>query len=276
MKISQAPLDVVPIESPTGVTREVRATLLNDYFTYGFGLFQIVSVPDDPSQLLADLADALGLGPPFIPALYASSNVGLYNSFGINAVIAGPRPQSPMAHPAFGSRSALELHTDGTLQPIGHVRTVLLFCVRPAWQGGDSTIFRAVSEFSILEKTQRNLSAALLDSRALTRRATVNGSRASCVGPVYAFEGKDVLTRFSLTNSDEWAVDEVPYLREAKQSLMVAAQFGSPNYVQIRLQRGQGLLIANDKVAHGRTEFEDGGGWFRHMLRGLYRFRPQL
>jgi TfdA family taurine catabolism dioxygenase TauD len=265
-------LEAILIQSPGQPTREERGRLLASYRRRGYAWFELGVEPEAAARGIVDLAAALALGQAFVPPLYhAPGTAALYDDLGVNVLAAAEPSRQPACHPTFESRTSLELHTDGTLQALGEIPTTTLFCQTPARCGGESTIFHSVNAFLRLAAGFPELASCLLDDRALVRHATVNGSRASCPGPVFMLRNGEVLSRYSTTPRDQWAFDEVSGLREAYAALEELVR--PPYLTQIRLAAGQGLLLANDKVAHGRTAFEDGDEP-RRMLRALFRRRP--
>lgn len=263
------------VDASGQVSETARKSILHDYSTLGYALFQLDSAEQDPTRVLHRFTQSLNLGEAFVPPLYQFSNSNLYDDLGMSTLASafGNGPNS--VHPVFASASAIELHTDGTLQNIGDILTSVLFCVAPAWEGGETTIFQAVNVFIALQQAEPQLASALLDRRALTRHASVNGSKESCQGPVFSRAGGVLQTRYSVTDRDRWNVDEVADLLEAKNALADAAQTGSPHYCRIRLGLGQGVILANDRVSHGRTGFSDSTDQVRRMLRVLFARQPQ-
>jgi hypothetical protein len=248
--------------------------IVEQYSDRGFALFEFFP-GGELGRALVGLAEALALGSPFVPPVYhGPMTAQLYDASGVN-VIEAPRAEvSGSAHPGFQSRGALEFHTDGTLQLLGLVPTAALVCATPAGAGGESTLFDGPSAFASLAGETPHLAEALLHPAALARRATVNGSQETAVGPVFALRNGEILSRYSVTPRDQWNTDEIRWLREAYDALWNLAQPGSRYYSEIRLGAGQGILIANDKLSHGRTAFQDDPGAGRQMLRALFTRRP--
>ena len=245
----------------------------HEYDRRGYSLFSCVRPWD--AGVVQFVAEALGLGRPFVPSLYtADSATQFYEHAGVNVITTAPDSRAA-DHPAFGSRDALELHTDATLEAIGRVKSAMLFCMAPAADGGRTTLFRASAAFVEIARRERGLAAALLAEDGLVRHATVGRARRAHVGPVFAFQNGEVLSRYSATARDEWAFDSVPRLKEAFGALEALARPGSGFYTELPLDTGQGILIANDRVAHGRTSFRDRPDVPRRMLRALYLGRPR-
>jgi hypothetical protein len=266
--------NIVSVDPHGQPTAAACTSILEDYYTLGYALFQLDPGWQHPSKALHNLAQALNLGEAFVPPLYRFSNSNLYDVYGVNTltVVRGDEPY--FSHPVFGSTAALELHTDGTLQEIDEIPTSVLFSVVRAAEGGETTIFQAVDAFLALQAAMPRLTLALLDDRALTKQATVNGSKATCTGPVFAYKAGELLTRYSVSDRDRWNVDEVECLLDAKNAMADLAHSGSPYYHQHHLDVGQGIILANNKVSHGRTGFSNSADHVRRMLRVLFARRP--
>jgi len=273
MSHAKAVTSFVTIDAPGQPIDAARNSILEDYYTSGFALFQIQLAGQSPSEALHNLTAALNLGEAFVPPLYQFSHSTLYDDLGMSSLVAA-QGVAPPSHPVFGSTDALELHTDGTLQEIGEIPTSVLFCVTPAWEGGHTTLFQSVNAFSALQRSDPALASALLDSRALTRQASVNGSREKCTGPVFTYKEGALVTRYSVTDRDRWNVDEVGRLTDAKSAMGGLAQLNTPYYHQVSLGTGQGVILANNRVSHGRTGFSNSPNQIRQMLRVLFARQP--
>jgi hypothetical protein len=212
------------------------------------------------------------LGDPFTPQLYAAPRSDEYTTQGLFNHVGGPAKKAD--HPAFSSNSELELHTDGTLNPVGEVRISMLICVNEASEGGDSIIFRAAALGQ--EMFAQHDIRALFDPRALRRHATVAEKRQFDDGPVLQKVGDDLFARYCTTLRDEWRYDTVPGLAEARITYEDAARRQAQWTHQFLLKRGQALVMDNARVSHGRTEFRDAPGAPRHLVRALFRKYPNL
>lgn len=272
MAHAQAVINSAFIDATAKLTNAARTAILNEYTQRGFALFQLHFADENPAAVLHDFTQSLNLGAPFVPPLYQFSNSTLYDELGMSTL--APAPGEESTHPVFGSTEALELHTDGTLQQLGEIPTSVLFCVSPADRGGATNVFQAVRAFLMLQETNPALAAALLDPRALTKQASVNGSREICRGPVFAYRDGELVTRYSVTARDRWNVEEVARLADAKNALADLAKMNTPYLHQITLRSGQGIIIANDRVSHGRTGFSNSPPQTRRMLRVLFTRQP--
>jgi hypothetical protein len=266
-----------PIHVPaSGLERGIAIRkIVSDYERQGYALFHYDGheLGHSGEQAISNLAMWLNLGLPFVPPVYRSGPSELYKYEGINRVSANPIMSE--SHVGFSSQNELELHTDGTLQRIGEIPSTLLFCVNPAVQGGDTIIFNAVAAFKEIMARHPNFGFALLNERALERHAPIGGRDARSLGPVFAERDDEILNRYSVSQRDFWMFTEVQNLRHARTCLAELAKPHSPLVAQFRVAAGQGILIANDKVSHGRTSFTDDPMMPRLFLRALFNNRPQ-
>jgi hypothetical protein len=254
-----------------------RESILGDYREFGYAVFSLPPASADPTAALLRVAADLGLGAPFVPPLYRNRS-DLYARTGVNLLTVAQAAGSQGDHPAFQSRGPIEFHTDGTLQDLGEIQTAFLLCLTPAAIGGDTTLFAASRAFTAMRAENPHLAGALLgallNDGALSRHATIGDSPAFRSGPVFGVRNGEVLSRYSVTPRDKWATEEVEFLAEARRALEAHAAEGSPYCAQIRLEAGQGIILANDRVSHGRTAFEDSAAGSRRMLRALFAGRP--
>lgn len=218
------------------------------------------------------LAETLKLGGAFTPKLYAKPTCDDFTKQGFFNHVGGPATRAD--HPAFSTNSGLDLHTDGTLNPLGEVRISILACVSEAAKGGQSVLFRAAA---LGEAMAANLNIEpLYDPRALRRHTTIGAVPQHDDGPVLQKQGDEVLARYCTTPRDEWRVDDVPGLANARATYEQAAQ-DEPDWTHVfLLKRGQALVMDNARVSHGRTAFEDNPKAPRHMVRALFRQYPSL
>jgi hypothetical protein len=247
--------------------------VLKQYDAYGFALIDSGHESINEKGLVR-LAEILKLGKPFVPAHYAGTE-NIYDSYGFNTITSKRPDVTPITQRAFYSTLNQELHVDGTLQSLGEIPTSLLACKKPAIEGGETIIFNAVGAFVYIVEQRPELATPLLDERCLIR-TNVNRSEMSSSGPAFGFKGKQLLSRFSIDNTSKWQFEDVPLLREAFEWLVKLAQPGSPFYTEFRLQSGEILLIANDRISHGRRAFRDKFRARRTMIRGLFLKRPQF
>jgi hypothetical protein len=270
------PMEPVKIKSSTNVGSSA-VELRRRYRNVGFATFELTD--EYPSQeSVLNLAHSLGLGKPFVPPMYrkGAGTADLYDQTGVNVLTADARRDDAGAHPAFRATNGQRLHSDGTLQSIGEVPTSILVCATPAAEGGASTVFNAVAAFCRLARRDVE-SAALLLTDCLRRTATVGPIGDTHLGPAFAFRNGELLSRFSVTSTDSWECPtDVPTARfeAACAAIEASARPGSDLYGEFHLGERQGILMANDKISHGRQPYADSQEKPREMLRGLFVRRP--
>ncbi|MEV0623676.1 TauD/TfdA family dioxygenase [Nonomuraea sp. NPDC050404] len=261
-----ATVSPIPVASYDSPQAKDLAAVIEQLRYAGFAVTSC-SQPPTHDGLIA-LAEALDLGEPFVPPLYRRPGAVGVAASGISTLTASA---AHVPHPAV-SASGQGLHVDGLLQPIGTVVTSILLCVRPAAEGGQSTLFNAVGAFRQLARTDPDAAATLLSDRVLGRRATVNGSPDVSWGPAFAVVDGTLVTRYSRDGNDLWDPEHghEGALGRALATLAELAEPGSPYALRFTLQAGQGLLMANSRICHGRTPYRDVPDRPRAMLRGLF------
>lgn len=88
-----------------------------------------------------------------------------------------------------------------------------------------------------------------------------------------------LMSQNSITATDSWrpeAADDPAALARALDFFAAAARPGSLHYLEFVLRAGQGLLLANDRISHGRLAYRDDGTSHRVLLRGLFSRRPSV
>ncbi|MFC2948131.1 TauD/TfdA family dioxygenase [Virgibacillus sediminis] len=255
----------VLIKSVDMISEIEHRKLVKQYNTAGFVVFELLDNKVNQDALLK-LATSLKLGNPFIPNIY-SSKKNIYKRNGLNEI-----KISNGTHRAFQSGNEQEIHSDGTLEPIGKIKSSVLLCITPAVEGGETIIFNSVAAFYDLLKNERlaSIASSLLDPRAL-KRIAVNGGGEMNIGPAFSIKEGEILSRFSLDNTCYWeyGFKEVQFLREAYYLMVEMVKNSSPYYIEFKLKGNQGVLMANHKISHGRREYTDGNKK-RTMIRGLF------
>lgn len=239
------------------------AEIVQRYYEDGFAHF---SCKGNGIEVILWIASRLKLGKPFIP-IYNRSNPA-YSESGCNVIRSSPLS----SHRAFASPKAQGLHVDGTLAALGMVKTSVLLCEAPAEIGGETTLFKAVAAFARLMREDPKIGASLLNHAVLTRR-DVGASQEGISRPAFAIEGKELLSRFSIDNTSRWA-KEPPQALVAFKYLKEMAKAGSPFYHSFKLRAHEGIIIANDKISHGRRKYYERLVGTRCMVRALFIDRP--
>lgn len=162
-------------------------------------------------------------------------------------------------------------HTDGYYNaPPTRVRSMLLHCVRPAAEGGETALLDHEIAWLLLREADRRLVQALMDPEALTipeRRDEDGVARPAVTGPVFSIERAtgDLHARFTARRrSIEWKCDAT--VSEAAARLLAILDGDDTYVLRTRLDAGMGLVCNN--VFHARSSFTDGAS-----ARLLFRAR---
>jgi hypothetical protein len=246
------------------------ARIRESYQRSGFALFTVEDPAVTGRAVLAETARLLGLGGAYVPAAYATEPDRFgYDSDGFNTISPTPTVNS---HGSFGTCTAQGFHTDGTLEPIGHVGTSLLWFDRAARKGGHTTIFQAVEAFEDLRRIDPAGAAALMTDDALTRVARSFQPPPRTSGPAFAeLDGRGLRTRWADDGTEIWQLaDSLGAQRAAAVERLRAMSRPGGRYRQdIAIPSRTGLVLCNGRIAHGRTAFTAGIGE-RVLIRGLY------
>lgn len=254
-----------PVEVSANPSTTNLETILRRYSDDGYAKFAS-QLP--PVEAVLTLARSLRLGKPMIP----SHNSDLPNyERGLNWIRASIIPE----HRGFGSRQAQGLHSDGTLSEVGEIRSVILFCVTEAALGGETTLFRASDAYAHLLEEVPMIVQCLQNESVFTRRDVGRSGRESR-GPVFRLEGHRIASRFSMDNTVDWRrIRTNPEVKMAFDQLLGLVTARDPRFfVRFRLKAGEGVLLANASVSHGRTKYFDSVDRPRAMLRGLFKREP--
>jgi Taurine catabolism dioxygenase TauD, TfdA family len=267
----------VHINSIDDITQQQATEIIDNYNNYGFSIFQFnqqISNDDD----LINFYQRLGLYQPYVPKIY-HKDPKIYETSGLNHISKNYEEEEKenTFHRAFQTTKNQELHSDGTLEEIGQIKTSTLFCINPAVQGGENLIFNSVAAFFSLWKRFPDMASSMLDENALKRQDIGRTNRVS-IGPAFKIESNRIISRFSMDNTCDWeyGFNKVNNLRECFEQLTCFMQLGSPYYIRVKLLQNQGLIMANHKISHGRTSYSDIYESQRKMIRGLYTVEPQL
>lgn len=240
-----------------------------------FRRFGFVRLRASPSNTVtAETLDAierqLNLGDRYVSPAYASRP-----EYVETVGIATLQSTSSPIHTTFDGTAEQALHVDGTLEAIGHVRTLVLVCGGAAQNGGLTTLFNSAAAFTALSSSDPDAAEALTQE-CLTRDGTHHGQHRRTSGPAFAWDREGLLqARYSTTSDGSWNVSEGgAALRRGLDALRLMSE-GGRNRCDFLLERGDAILIANDRIAHGRTAFEDSSRNRRILFRALYVGAPQ-
>jgi len=149
----------------------------------------------------------------------------------------------------------------------------VLYCQSQALVGGENLVYDVSGALGRLYASAPVLAEALFSSDALRKFSPAMPSR-ELIGPAFVYAERDgLLTRYSDSQLFcEWS--SRPAVREAvnlMRMLLNPSDNCNEFIRRVRLEPGQALILMNDRVAHGRTEFRESSSARRIMWRGLYR-----
>lgn len=259
-RFSKSDLNIRKVDFTSDVSRKL---ILNDYFIKGFAIYELDKESISEENTIGEIATYLNLGKPYTPGIYINSNI--YKD-GINKLSV-----SKGNHRAFQTNNAQGLHCDGTIERIGLIKTSIIHCVKAAKQGGENIIFNSVGVFHDLYKNHENRKTleVLFEDDALKRLA-VNVANQEYIGPVFKIINDKLISRFSNDNTCSWkeSFDKDSRFEEAFNAINNYAVENSPFFIEFKLADNQGIVLANDRIAHGRRAFV---GKDRIFIRGLYK-----
>jgi alpha-ketoglutarate-dependent taurine dioxygenase len=167
----------------------------------------------------------------------------------------------------------IKWHTDGYYQPQSrHIRAMLLHCVRPAKEGGETALMDHEMAYIALREANPDWVRALMAPEAMTipERVDDDGvARAAQTGPVFSVDAQDgaLHMRYTArTRSIQWKDDQCT--REAAAFLAQLLDTGGRHVFRLRLEAGMGLVCNN--VLHDRAGFVDDPGQPRLLYRARY------
>ncbi|MFF7249923.1 TauD/TfdA family dioxygenase [Embleya sp. NPDC008237] len=248
-----------------------RAAIVADYRERGHAIVQVPGPPPTENDLVA-LARALDLGPAFTPPMYTTGAHTAHTAHGVSRIAAAP----DAAHP-FQDRAGQNVHTDGTLQRLGEIPTTIMMCAHPAATGGSTLLFNVLAAYAELAAHDPAAASQLAHPQALVRASTfVEG--VFTTGPAFGRDAHGIaITRYSRTATDSYRATRggEADLARALAHLEAAARPGSRHRLDFTLAAGQALILANDRLCHGRTPYRDTDEQpHRLILRGLFTTRP--
>ena len=263
-------LEPVNIED---MNEQVRKEMVKRFIGNGFVIFE--HNQDIPAHdVIQSLAKELNLGETYVTGYNANKFKEMFKGTRLNTIAKSEKS----SHVVFDTSNAQGLHADATFEEIGRVPSTILYCEQDAFEGGDTILFDSVRAFRLLQNFNPEWAEAMTNSQALRRRSIL-GDDIEAIGPAFKIlSDGEIISRFSLDTSSDWqyGFERVPYLREAFGFMMGLIPRGSGFSTILKLKSKQGILFANDKIAHGRTSFVDNSEKPRKMVRGLYLNRPSF
>jgi hypothetical protein len=153
-----------------------------------------------------------------------------------------------------------------------------LLCVSQAPSGGETTLFNSVGAFVELVKVDLDAAISLLNPNCLTRTSKSLQNPESYTGPAFALQASELISRFSIDDTSDWnrGLESATHLDKALNFLITSIEGRSSFYGEVKLKPGQLIIVANDKVSHGRLSYDDSPAQTRKMLRGIFTGRPYV
>lgn len=263
----------VYLHDASSIDNQSASKIIERYTRHGFVVAELLSDAPTPETLLK-LGESLGLCDPFVPPLYTQ---GEYRSEVVSQI--SRKIDSQSSHPTFETSSGLEFHCDGTLQKIGYVKTSILLCKSPGFEGGETTLFNALGAFTALIDKDPEAAMTLIGSGVLVRQANINGCSDINKRPAFTIQEGKLVCAYSVAKTDslvaEDGIDPLAF-RRAKDFLHEASQPGSPYFMKFLLQERQAIILFNCRICHGRTPYRDCDGNRRCLYRSLYLSQPQI
>lgn len=257
------------------LNEDVKKELVKRFNRYGFVIFEN-DKQQEPNQLIQHIAKELNLGETYVTGNNKKKYASMFSKDNLNTITSS----KTSTHVVFDNSNAQGLHSDATFEPIGTVPSTILYCVQEAMDGGDTILFDSVSAFHLLHQFNPKWAEAMLHPESLRRYSGFNDGVEYVDAAFKQLPNGEIISRFTVDSSCDWeyGFERVPYLREAFGFLCALIPNGSDYSTVLRLKSNQGILFANDKIAHGRTSFVDNpeSEHSRKMIRGLYLERPTL
>ena len=177
---------------------------------------------------------------------------------------------------------AINWHTDGYYNPPERtIRTMLLYCVRPAKSGGANMLFDPEIAYLLMRDADIEMVRAMAHPQAMTIPANEIDeavTREDVTGPVFSIDRQDGSLRMRYTARKKNVIwrndgDTARALKFLENMLSEENEKNNKFMFEYRLKAGEGLVCNN--VLHTRTSFVDGEqeNEKRFILRGRYRQR---
>ena len=265
-KLAAYPLEllITEIKNPYQLTSSERTQLLTQCQKVNFALYQFTAdTPVDKTTLQA-LATQLGLT--------RIDRHLIADETGITALQVASHGQA-QAYIPYTNRP-LNWHTDGYYNPFSQqVHAILMHCVRPALQGGESQLFDHELAYIQLRDQNPDYIAALMAPQAMTVPANHKDGveiRPLQSGPVFSIHSPSNTLHMRYTARSRhiiWPQDAPT--QAALTALTQLFQDASPYIVRHRLTTNQGIVCNN--ILHSRSKFTEGDTVEQQRL--LYRIR---
>ncbi len=192
---------------------------------------------------------------------------------GLSALSPGGSAHAPFSEYIPYRKAAIGWHTDGYSHPRDHqIRTLCLYCERPADQGGENDLWDHEIAYIRLRDENPEYIRTLMEPDVMTIPARMEGdqvARPERTGPVFSIHPGDGHLHMRYTHrtiSIRWRQDAATL--EAVGALKRLLQSPGPHMYRGRLEAGWGLISNN--VLHTRDAFHDASETEKRIL---YRAR---
>jgi len=254
---------IVDVADPRALTEPEREALLQRCAVANMAIYRSPVVSEDKA-IPIQLARQLGL-------LQLDGN-WLADEDGISPIaVAAPTGERTAFIPY--TNRPIKWHTDGYYHPETRpIRGMVLHCVRPARQGGDTALMNHEMAYIALREANPGWVRALMAMDAMTIPARLDDdglARPEQAGPVFmvdALSGKLHMRYTARTRSIAWKDDAAT--QDAVAFLADFLASDSPHIFRLRLEAGMGLVCNN--VLHDRAGFDDDPQAPRLLYRARY------
>ncbi len=260
---------VVDVVDPRSLTTAEKGALLERCATANMAIYRSKEYGEDKGIPLA-IAAQLGL--------HRLDGNWLADEDGVSPIAVASAGGDRPAYIPYTNRP-IKWHTDGYYHPGSrHIRAMILHCVRPAMEGGETALMDHEMAYIALREANPDWVRALMASDAMTipERLDDNGiARAAQTGPVFSVDpdSQALHMRYTARNrSIEWKGDRAT--SDAVAFLARLLGNDNPQHVfRLRLTAGMGLVCNN--VLHDRAGFVDDPIQPRLLYRARYLDRIQ-
>jgi len=254
---------IVDVADPRALSESERAALLQRCDVANMAIYRSPVVDEDKAIPMM-LARQLGL--------HQLDGNWLADEDGISPIaVAAPTGERTAFIPY--TNRAIKWHTDGYYHPESRpIRGMVLHCVRPARQGGDTALMNHEMAYIAVREANPEWVRALMapDAMTIPERLDDDGmARPEQAGPVFmvdALSGKLHMRYTARTRSIVWKDDTAT--QDAVAFLADFLASDSPHIFRLRLDAGMGLVCNN--VLHDRSGFEDDPQAPRLLYRARY------
>ncbi|WP_296492683.1 TauD/TfdA family dioxygenase [Rhodoferax sp.] len=260
---SQATDLIVDVADPRLLAAQEREALLQRCEAANMAIYRSPVVTEDKA-IPVQLARQLGL--------HQLDGNWLADEDGISPIAVATPTGDRTAFIPYTNRP-IKWHTDGYYHPQSRpIRGMVLHCVRPARQGGDTALMNHEIAYIALRDANPDWVRALMafDAMTIPERLDDDGiARPEQAGPVFmvdALSGKLHMRYTARTRSIVWKDDAAT--QDAVAFLADFLASDSPHIFRLRLEAGMGLVCNN--VLHDRAGFEDNPQAPRLLYRARY------